>query len=104
MSLLGFDAPGRLALGQLSTIGPFNPSMRSDSGGYSVTGYDTGFTRDFEAWLPRRLNDAGNWTGKTVATTAWTDQALSPESWVARPTPPADWLPASQSPKSWTSE
>jgi hypothetical protein len=38
MSLLGFDALGRLALGQLSTIGLTNTVLAAGAGSYAIAG------------------------------------------------------------------
>src|SRR5688572_6219035 len=43
MSLLGFDAPGRLALGQLSTIGLTNTVLTATSRTYAVAGQVAAF-------------------------------------------------------------
>lgn len=43
MSLLGFDAPGRLALGQLPTIGAANTVLTAGPGSYAVSGPTVAF-------------------------------------------------------------
>jgi len=43
MSILGFDGLGRLALGQLSTIGLTNTVLTTASGAYAVAGKAVAF-------------------------------------------------------------
>ena len=43
MSLLGFDAPGRLALGQLSAIGLTNRVLTAGTGLYAIAGQSVAF-------------------------------------------------------------
>ncbi|HEY3792962.1 MAG TPA: hypothetical protein VGM09_14100 [Bradyrhizobium sp.] len=100
---VSFLSPGA-ACGHAGQAAALNPSIRCAGGGYSATGYDSDFTRDFKAWFPRPFDHAGSWTGKTAAATPWTDRAALPDRWTAPPAPAATWTAASQHPESWTSE
>jgi hypothetical protein len=120
MSLLGFDAPGRLALGQLSAFGTtlassagtyavtgtpaaFGIFLSSATGSFAVTGVTASYSRDFEAWFPRPF-DADNWIGSVIQGEAWTLKAPASAAWAVVPEQTETWTPAVIQPDPWTTE
>ena len=76
--MLGFDALGRLALGQLSPTRPLE--IPASCGSYAVVGLDAGLLRDFEAWVPRPP-DTSTWTAGPAHGDAWTPKPVPSETW-----------------------
>ncbi len=98
MSLLGFDAVGRLALGQISGIhiiltadtttyvlsgnaATFQIAELASVGAYIVIGNDAPFLLDRNAWLPLSI-DAEIWTQRADPAGVWTPRTLPTSTWI----------------------
>jgi hypothetical protein len=101
MSLLGFDAPGRLALGQISAIVTLN--LPASAAFYLVTGNAAGLSRDFEAWLPGPF-DHDDWMARTIQSEAWMPRTKLSETWTAQAKQAEPWTPAVKHGETWTIE
>jgi hypothetical protein len=80
-----------------------NVSLVSGAGYYVVAGYDSTFSRDFEAWFPRAFNPE-TWTGAIVRAQSWTPEKKQAESWTSATKQPQNWTPAIIQPDIWTIE
>src|SRR3954470_18123898 len=101
MSLLGFDAPGRLALGQISTIVTLN--LPASAASYLVTGNAAGLSRDFKTWLPGPF-DHDDWMARTIQREAWIPETKMMETWSTRARQAEPWTPAITEGETWTIE
>jgi hypothetical protein len=79
MSLLGFDALGRFAIGQISSL-PTVVVLPASTGSCIVAGLDANFFRDFEAWLPGQFATPG-WVTCGVQDEAWSPSIIQPDPW-----------------------
>lgn len=101
--MLGFDALGRISLGQISKSGSvtltaaagsytvtgvaalfkITESWAVDAGDYLVTGSAANLCRDFVNWLPKTAQSE-TWTAQTAQSESWTPKTAQSETWTAR--------------------
>lgn len=84
MSLLGFDAVGRSALGQISHPGATNFILAALTGTYALTGNAASLCRDFVNWLPI-TSQSETWTAQTAQSESWTPKTEQDETWTENP-------------------
>lgn len=103
--MLGFDALGSLALGQLGRGGVTNTTMAALAGSYVVTGNAALFSvnmasavgsylvtgnaaelcRDFINWLPASSGQPEAWTARAAQSDPWTPKTSQDETWTESP-------------------
>ncbi len=99
------------AIGMLSSTAQFSisgqfvglgPSMVAAAGIYAVTGFDAGYSRDFEDWFPRPFDPdvwlvAGSRGGES-----WLPNGPRLKAWSACSAQPSLWAPAVKQSENWT--
>lgn len=83
--MLGFDALGSLALGQLGRGGVTNTTMAALAGSYVVTGNAAELCRDFINWLPASSGQPEAWTARAAQSDPWTPKTSQDETWTESP-------------------